>query len=311
MSEATPELIDFHTHIRPPWWEGATNPAAAGLSPGSEDRVARMIDIDRMVEESRAAGIAHRALSAGVEGVYGAQGDVSSADVRRVNEFTAEAVAKAPDVFFGLATIDASAGESAAREAEYAVRELGLHGLFLDAQRNGVYPGAPQARPTLSAAAELNVPVFIHPVWAENDEAFRTAGGSAGGSFGRGVTQGLAALSLLHSGVFEEFPDLDILITAYGTGAIIFAADAIAAFAKTHGATPRLHVDTLTFHPPTIRYVIDALGADRVVLGSDWPIRLDAYAPTINAAFDAAGLTAEERALVGSGNARRLLRVDS
>ena len=310
MSEATRELIDFHTHIRPPWWEGATNPAAAGLSPGSEDRVARMLDIDRMVEESRAAGITHRALSAGVEGVYGANADVPSSEVRRVNEYTAESVAKAPELFYGLATIDAYAGDSAAKEAEYAVHELGLHGLFLDAQRHGVYPGAPQARPTRAAAAELGVPVFIHPVWAENDEPFRTAGGTAGGSFGRGVTQGLAALSLLHSGVFEEFPDLDILITAYGTGAIIFAVDAIAAYTKAHGVTPRLHVDTLTFHPPTIRYVIDALGPDRVVLGSDWPIRLDAYAPTINAAFDAAGLSAEERQFVSSANARRLLRVE-
>ena len=89
-----PELIDFHTHIRPPWWEGATNPSAAGLSPGSEDRVARMIDLDRMIEESRAAGISKRALSAGVEGVYGSNAEVPSSEVRRVNEFTAEAIAK-------------------------------------------------------------------------------------------------------------------------------------------------------------------------------------------------------------------------
>jgi predicted TIM-barrel fold metal-dependent hydrolase len=305
MSELAPELIDFHTHIRPPWWEGATNPAAAGLSPGSEDRVARMLDIDRMVEESRSAGI-----TAGVEGVYGSHADVPASEIRRVNEYTAESVAKAPNLFYGLATVDAAAGDSGAKEAEYAVRELGMHGLFLDAQRHGVYPGAPEARPTFAAAAEMGVPVFIHPVWAENDAAFRTAGGSAGGSFGRGVTQGLAALSLLHSGVFEEYPDLDILITAYGVGAIVFAVDAIAAYSKAHGVSPRLHVDTLTFHPPTIRYVIDALGADRVVLGSDWPIRLDAYADHISAAFDAAGLTPEERSLVSSGNARRLMRLE-
>jgi predicted TIM-barrel fold metal-dependent hydrolase len=309
MTASTPELIDFHTHIRPPWWEGATNPAAAGLSPGSEDRVARMLDIDRMVEESRAAGITHRALSAGVEGVYGPQADVPASEVRRVNEFTAESVAKAPGMFYGLATIDAYTGDTAAKEAEYAVSQLGMHGLFLDAQRHGVYPGAPQARPTFAAAAELGVPIFIHPVWAPDDAAFRTAGGSAGGSFGRGVTQGLAALSLLHSGIFEEFPDLDVLITAYGTGAIIFAVDAIAAYAKAHGVTPRLHVDTLTFHPPTIRYVIDALGPDRIVLGSDWPIRLDAYADTISAAFDEANLTPEERTMVSSGTARRMLRL--
>lgn len=304
-----PELIDFHTHIRPPWWEGATNPEAAGLSPGSGERVARMVDIDRMIEESRDAGIARRALSAGVEGVYGSQADVPSSEVRRVNEFTAEAVAKDPGLFFGLATIDAYAGDAAAREAEYAVHDLGLHGLFLDAQRNNIYPGAPETRPTLAAAAELGVPVFVHPVWAPDDAVFRAAGGTAGGSFGRGVTNGLAALSLLHAGVFEEFPELDVLVTAYGTGAILFAADALAAYKEAHGTSPRLYFDTLTFHPPTLRYLVDALGADRVIMGSDWPIRLDAYADKVTAAFEAAGFTAEEQALVGSGNALRLFGV--
>jgi aminocarboxymuconate-semialdehyde decarboxylase len=152
--------------------------------------------------------------------------------------------------------------------------------------------------------------VFVHPVWATDDAVFRAAGGPAGGSFGRGVTNGLAALSLLHAGVFEEFPELDILITAYGAGAILFAADALAAYKQAHGTSPRLHIDTLTFHPPTLRYAVDALGADRVILGSDWPIRLDAYADKVTAAFKAAGFTPEERALVSSGNARRLFGLE-
>ncbi len=305
-----PELIDFHTHIRPPWWAGATDATATNLSPGSSERAARMIDIDRMIEESRTAGIARRALSAGVEGVYGSEGDVPSSEVRRVNEFTAEAVAKDPGLFFGLATVDAYAGDDGAKEAEYAIKELKLHGLFLDAQRHNVYPGAPEARPTLAAAAEMGVPVFVHPVWAPDDAIFRAAGGTAGGSFGRGVTNGLAALSLLHSGVFEEFPDLDILVTAYGAGAILFAADALAAYKQAHGTSPRLYMDTLTFHPPTLRYAVDALGADRVIMGSDWPIRTDAFADKVTAAFEAAGFTAEEQALVSSGNAKRLFGIE-
>lgn len=299
------ELIDFHTHIRPPWWEGAADPAAAGFGPG--EQVARLLDIPRLIDESHAAGISRRALSAGVEGVFGPDGDVSAADLRRVNEFTAEAVAKDPDLFVGLATVDAYAGEAAAREAVVAVEELGLHGLFLDAARHGAHPGLPQARPTLAAAAELGVPVFIHPVWAGDDIDLAIAAGPGGRSFGRGVTNGLAALALLHAGVFEELPDLDVVITALGTGAVLFAAEQIAAHREAHGSAPRLYVDTLRLHPPTIAYLVDTLGADRVVLGTDWPIRTDAYAARIRPAFDTADLTAHQQALVGGGNARRLL----
>ena len=300
---STAELIDLHTHIRPPWWEGASG---TGAGFGSPETVARLLDLPRLVEESYAAGITRRALSAGVEGVFGPRGPVASSDVRRVNDFTAEAVAKDPGLFLGLATVDLYAGDAGAEEAVHAVRELGLHGLFLDAQREGLHPGSPEARPTLAAAAELGVPVFIHPVWAPDDELYAEAAGQPGRSFGRGITNGLAALALLHSGVFEELPELDVIITALGTGAVLFAADAVAAYTQQHGRTPRLHVDTLRFHPPTLAYLVAALGADRVVLGSDWPIRLDAHAEDVRAAFDRAGLDAGQQALVGSGNARRL-----
>ncbi len=304
-----PELIDFHTHIRPQWWEGATSPDA-GFGPDGGEKVARLLDIPRLIEESREAGVSRRALSAGVEGVYGPHGEVAASDIRRINEFTAEAVAKDPELFLGLATVDLFSGEAGAEEAAFAVRELGLHGLFLDSQRAGLHPGLPEARPTLTAAAELGVPVFIHPVWAADDDQYFAAAGQQGRSFGRGTTNGLAALALLHAGVFEELPELDVVITALGTGAMLFAADAIAEYAARHGRTPRLHVDTLRFHPPTIAYLVDALGADRVVFGSDWPIRLDAYADTVTAAFEQAGLSDETRALIGSGNARRLFKLD-
>jgi len=306
------ELIDFHTHVRPPWWVGASDPGAAGLGPDAGERVARLVDLPRLAEESHDAGITRRALSVGVEGVFapGTPGDVDPGELRPVNDFPAEAVAKDADLFVGLATVDATAGEAGAVEAERAVRELGLNGLFLDARRGGVTVGDPATRPTLAAAAELGVPVFVHPVWSPDDDEYAALAGQVGRSFGRGVTNGLAALALLHHGVFEELPDLDVVVTALGVGAVLFAADAITAHRAAHGSSPRLHVDTLRFHPPTLRYLVDALGADRVVLGSDWPIRLDGRSADIDAAFEAAGLTAEERRLVGAGNARRLLGLD-
>lgn len=302
------ELIDFHTHIRPPWWEGATQPAAFGAEGG--ETVARLVDLPRLAEESRTAGISRRVLSAGVEGVFGPHDQVTSADVRRLNEFTAEAVAVDPELFIGLATVDVFAGEKGAAQAVEGITEFGLSGLFVDSARDGLHPGVPQARATFEAAAEFGVPVFVHPVWAVESDAYAEAAGAAGRSFGRGQTNALAALALLHSGIFEEFEDLDVVVTALATGAVLFAAEAIDAFREAHGSTPRLHWDTLRHHPPTIAYLVETLGAERVLFGSDWPIRLDGRAEVVTAALEAAGLDAEQRALVGGGNARRILRLE-
>ncbi|WP_163317081.1 amidohydrolase family protein, partial [Enterobacter hormaechei] len=69
-----------------------------------------------------------------------------------------------PGRIHGLATVDAYAGESAARELTRAVRELGLRGVFVESAKGDLFIDAPEARPTLQAAAELGIPVFVHPV---------------------------------------------------------------------------------------------------------------------------------------------------
>lgn len=81
-----------------------------------------------------------------------------------INDHVADLVARHPGRLYGLASVDPFDGERAAREAERAIRELGLLGLFVDCARGDLLLDAPQARPTLAVAARLGVPVFAHPV---------------------------------------------------------------------------------------------------------------------------------------------------
>src|SRR5256885_16188953 len=63
-----------------------------------------------------------------------------------------------------FATVDAYAGDVAARELTRAVKELGLRGVFVESAKGDLLPNAPEARPTFATAAALGVPVFVHPV---------------------------------------------------------------------------------------------------------------------------------------------------
>ncbi len=81
-----------------------------------------------------------------------------------MNDLKTEAVAAHLDRLAALATVDAFGGESAAREAERAVRELGHVGIVIDSSRDGRFLNDPSVRPTLEVAASLKVPVLVHPV---------------------------------------------------------------------------------------------------------------------------------------------------
>ena len=71
-----------------------------------------------------------------------------------------------------------------------------------------------------------------------------------------------------------------------------------------------VYVDTMGFHPALIRAAVEMLGVRNVLAGSDWPIVSEGpIKPLLGGALEAAGLTADEQALIAGGNALRLLGV--
>jgi len=307
------DIIDFHTHIRPPGSEPLSLPGVQfsdSERAAQQSRFRRLVDVDGLVRESEENGIRLRILSATIEGFFGTTGPTDIDRIRRVNDFLAETQRAHAGKFLGLATIDAFSGEVGAREVERAVLELNLAGIVIDSSRDQRYPGDAVARPALEAAAALKVPVFIHPVGAPCSEQLSRNGGVPAYALGRGFVNGLALLSVLRSGVMEELPDLHVIFTALGSGALWVAAEETAAFPREKdliGARPNIYFDIMGFHPATIRYLVDFLGAGRVVTGSDWPICRPLSRTALAAAFESAGLNPEQQQLVAEGNVRRLL----
>jgi predicted TIM-barrel fold metal-dependent hydrolase len=109
--------------------------------------------------------------------------------------------------------------------------------------------------------------------------------------------------------VFARLPDLRVVVTTLAFGGLFLSA----AFATgERDETTRLlrrhvYIDTMGLHPKLIRASVDLLGADNVLLGTDWPIvSNDEIRTRAEAALIEAGLSEAERRAVGGDNARRL-----
>ncbi|MGH2901869.1 MAG: amidohydrolase family protein, partial [Solirubrobacteraceae bacterium] len=168
--------------------------------------------------------------------------------------------------------------------------------------------------PFWSAASVLGVPVCIHPFEASPQGAFARYALSP--LVGNLIDTGMAATLLVMGGVLERHPRLRIVLY-HGGGTFL---SLIARLAKGHEliaearvAAPKppsayLHqfwVDTVTFDARWLRYLIERLGANRVVLGSDYPLPLGPRDPA--GEVRALGLDAASESAILGGNACELL----
>ena len=310
-----PPLIDFHSHFVGPGFPLTTLEGLTGAQRVAWEEInSSLVDPGTLLAAFEQSGITARVISAPPEFIEDAEGSVPIDTYRRINDGIAELVSRYPRRLYGLASVDAFGGELSARELERAVKQLGLRGVFIPSAKGNLLPDAEEARPTLAAAAALQVPVFLHPVedgWLF--ERFRRFG-RLGIRLTRGTINSAALFAILESGVFEELSDLHVVVTALALGGLLLAGT-VADGARLHADTPPLgrrhvYVDTTGVHPAVIRSAVALLGADHVLMGTDWPVVVEeTVSSRLLATLTALGLGAEEQRMIAGGNALRLLGV--
>jgi predicted TIM-barrel fold metal-dependent hydrolase len=307
-------VVDFHNHFVGTGFaltSGAGAPAAQRAYWQEVNR--NLADSGALLASIEAAGIAARVINTPTAFIQDADGEVAPGTIERINDQMAELVARHPGRLYGLATVDAYSGEAGAHELNRAVRELGLRGAFVESAKKDLLLDAPTARPTLAAAAELGVPVFVHPI---NDPALhrRVARyGRLGVQLARGTINAAALIALLEGGTFDELPNLRVVVTTLALGGVLLAgafgdgrlrADA-PALSRRH-----IYIDTMRLDPVLIRAAVDLLGADHVLAGTDWPIFVEASVPSrLQAALAACNLDPAQQQQIAGGNTLRLLGV--
>ena len=201
---------------------------------------------------------------------------------RDVNDEIAAMARQWPRRFAGFATLPMQDVKAAIEELERAVSVLGLKGAELDTAVNGENWDEPKFLPLFKAAEAMGAVLFFHPQPQHNFMLQRTTRYGLFNSLGVIVEDAIVVAILIFGGVLEACPDLKVCI-AHGGGPACFAMGRLdrgwqsRAEARGQAQQPpstyqrRLYYDCVTGSEAALRFLLDQVGADRVVLGSDWP----------------------------------------
>jgi aminocarboxymuconate-semialdehyde decarboxylase len=207
--------------------------------------------------------------------------------VREQNEAIAEVVRLYPASFRGLGVAPLQDADSAVPEIAYLMDTLGLAGVEILTQIGGQNLDQPGLEPVWLALDARHAVVLIHPLDVLGAE--RLTRYYLRNLLGNPVETAVALASLAFSGVLERFPHIRF-IAAHGGGVAPFVIGR-----WEHGAQVRpelahlrasplsllrhTYVDSLVHGAPELRYLIEILGADRIVLGSDTPFDMGTREP--------------------------------
>jgi predicted TIM-barrel fold metal-dependent hydrolase len=293
--------------------ESAYNPPAQLEDLGA----GRLKDMDAM-------GIDVQVLSHTASGIPQIPASEAVPLARAINDQLAEVIRAHPDRFAGFATLPTPDPEAAASELERAVNKLGFKGTMIYGQTNGRFLDDPSFRPILAAAAALDVPIYLHPapppkaVWNAYYAGFDPVVSESFATFGWGwhLDTGIHALRMILGGVFDLYPNLQLILGHWGEMIPFYLARFAGALTPSTRHLQRPVADYFTqqmhitpsgmFTLPPFMLTLQVLGADRILYSVDYPFHVDKQA---RAFLENAPISPADKEKIAHSNAERLLKL--
>lgn len=327
------DCIDVHTHVVPeafpPYLGHRVGARWPGMAPAHachrhvmlDGKVYRTVshqcwDCAVRLADMDAMDIGRQVLSPMPELLsYWLDGDDAQLLARYLNERIAEMVGQAPRRFIGLGSVPLQDVERAIAELDHAVHQLGLAGVEIGSNIDGVALGDARLLPFFEAAERWGAAVFVH--------ALRPAGMER--LVGPPILEqvlafpgevGLAAASLITGGTLARCPRLRIAFS-HGGGTLAqllprlqFGWETFPALREQIAVAPReaarqLYVDDLVYDGGAIEHLVRTFGATQVMVGSDYPFAIMDPAPAARAR--ALPFASPTLGLLMQGNAERWL----
>lgn len=208
---------------------------------------------------------------------------------RFFNDHIAETVGKQPDRFIGLGTVPMQNTSLAIKEMERCVTDLKMPGLEIGSNINGDNLSDKKFFPFYEAAEKLGCALFIHPWEMMGEKQMEKYW--LPWLVGMPAETSRAICSMIFGGVFEQFPKLRVAF-AHGGGSFPFTIGRIEhgfdvrpdLVAVDNPINPRDYIgkfwiDSLVHDKNALNFLIDAMGEDKICLGSDYPFPLGEHHP--------------------------------
>jgi aminocarboxymuconate-semialdehyde decarboxylase len=209
-----------------------------------------------------------------------AEPDVAEDINRRLNDEIARWVAEHPTRMVGSFTLPLQSRDLTLRELDRCTGELGMAVVQLPVAVRGTYLSAPEYRWLWEAIVERDLTVFVHPdgtpdLWFQQYSMWN--------SVGQPIEEAKFIASLIYEGVLERLPQLRIVI-AHGGGYLPHYFGRLDRNVKAHPHSAvnisrrpseylrNLHYDTCLYEPAMLEALVARVGADRIVMGSDYPV---------------------------------------
>ena len=324
-------IIDTHAHWYPEEWIKAIEKSGAqhdarierrdgGFTFHAEGRrmefSADFVDLHLRLESMDRAGVGMHALSLTTPMVYWAQPEFGAELAEIHNDAASAAHRRFPDRLVGLATLPMQAPDLALRELERAAKLPGLRGLYLATHVNGKNLDDRAFFPIYAECEELGWPIFLHPMHPLAPERLRAH--YLGNLLGNPFESGVAAACLVFGGVLDEFPRLEIMLPHAGGvfPALIGRLDhgtRVRRELKHMKEVPstylrRFSYDTISHNDEILLNLVRMVGADRIVMGSDYCFDMG-YERPVHVVDRLEVLSRHDRDCILGRNAARLLRL--
>ena len=220
---------------------------------------------------------------------------------------------KGRDELVPLATVPMQSGKLAAKVLQEAVK-AGMPGAMIGTQPHGGYGNLddPDLDEFWEIAAELQVPIVIHPMFGSDDARLHDM--QMMNAVGRVCDVSVAISRMLFKGHLTRYDGLTI-VASTGGGALPYMLGRLErnfkAFPDLVGDPVqefhKLYFDSIVFQPDILQFLSKKVGVEKIMLGSDYPFPIGDQEP--RSVIDKAGFSESDQELMLTGNARKLFRL--
>ena len=261
--------------------------ASTGLYEAEQQKIRRLTDPDLRLQDQDRDGVQAEILYGVLGATMRLNDDEAAGEVLRIyNDWLADFCSKQPDRYAGLANIPNHSIDAAVGEIERAARRGAVRGLEIARKHDMTPLWDPWWNPMWDAAAASGLPVHFHTIGGSGRDYSKLSGKTLLAARAAGITSfqmhmADVLMSIIFAGVLEHRPDLKVVIGEAGTGWIPYILDRMDAEwedqfkeldlkMKPSGYWYRQCYATYQSDPIGVK-LIDELGADNIMWGSDFP----------------------------------------